>query len=117
MSILRYRMLDLMPIAREHVFTSMPDGLVVLDNKMRIIDANPGSMKIFSWEEIPFGALVENIWKPYPMLIDMLREPKSESIVMEVNKQKELFFIIKFPLQQFVITKRRRWVIWSLFMI
>lgn len=91
-SILRYRMLDLMPIAREHVFTSMPDGLVVLDNKMRIIDANPGSMKIFSWDEIPFGALVENIWKPYPMLVDMLRELKSESIVMEVNKQKELFY-------------------------
>ena len=91
-SILRYRMLDLMPIAREHIFTSMPDGLVVLDNKIRIIDANPGSMKIFGWHEIPFGALAENIWKAYPSLINMLLKSKSESIEMEILQQQKRFY-------------------------
>lgn len=91
-SILRYRMLDLMPIAREHVFTSMPDGLVVLDNKMRIVDANPGSLKIFRWSEIPFGALTKDVWKSYPLLINMLKQSKSESIVMEIAQQQKRFY-------------------------
>ncbi|MDA8137369.1 MAG: PAS domain S-box protein [Desulfobacteraceae bacterium] len=38
--ITRYRLLDIIPIAREIVIQSMDDGLIVLDNRHRILDAN-----------------------------------------------------------------------------
>ncbi len=42
----RYRLLDIVPIAREAVIESMGDGMVVLDAQERIIDFNPPAKKI-----------------------------------------------------------------------
>lgn len=39
----RSRLLDLAPIARSHVVENMPDGVLVLDPHMRIVDHNPAS--------------------------------------------------------------------------
>jgi len=40
-SFLRYRFMDLRPIAHDSVFNAMQDGVVVLDDKERIVDINP----------------------------------------------------------------------------
>lgn len=69
-SIFRYRMLDLMPIAREHIFQSMGDGLVVIDNKQRLVDSNPISLNIFNWKKIPYGAEISKLWEAYPELLE-----------------------------------------------
>ncbi|MDY0078601.1 MAG: histidine kinase N-terminal 7TM domain-containing protein [Bacteroidales bacterium] len=91
-SILRYRMLDLMPIAREHVFTSTPDGLVVLDNKMRIVDANPGSMKIFGWNKIPLGHSAQEVWQKYPLLVKMSQATDIVSYELEILQENKRFY-------------------------
>jgi signal transduction histidine kinase len=44
---LRYRMMDIHPIAYDSVFNAMTDGVVVLDNKERIVDINPAGTFIF----------------------------------------------------------------------
>ncbi|MDA3944446.1 MAG: ATP-binding protein [Bacteroidetes bacterium] len=94
-SILRYRMLDLMPIAREHVFTSMADGLVVVDRIQRIVDANPESMKIFGWNKIPFGQDVSDVWKMHPELLLMLKNRDTESIELEIEKQgSQIYYLV-----------------------
>lgn len=69
-SIFRYRMLDLMPIAREHIFQSMGDGLVVIDNKQRLVDSNPISLSIFNWKKTPYGAEISKLWEAYPELLE-----------------------------------------------
>jgi signal transduction histidine kinase len=46
-SFLRYRFMDLRPIAHDSVFNAMKDGVVVLDNKERIVDINPVGTFIF----------------------------------------------------------------------
>jgi signal transduction histidine kinase len=46
-SFLRYRFMELRPIAYDSVFNAIKDGVVVLDNKERIIDINPVGMLIF----------------------------------------------------------------------
>ncbi len=44
---LRYRFMDLRPIAHDSVFNAMQDGVVVLDHKERIVDINPVGTFIF----------------------------------------------------------------------
>jgi diguanylate cyclase (GGDEF)-like protein len=39
----RFRILNLVPVARESVFESLSDGAVILDNQDRIIDFNPAA--------------------------------------------------------------------------
>jgi PAS domain S-box-containing protein len=46
-SFLRYRFMDLKPIALDSVFNAMQDGVVVLDGKERIVDINPVATFIF----------------------------------------------------------------------
>jgi diguanylate cyclase (GGDEF)-like protein len=43
LSLLRFRFLDLMPIARERVLESIEDGVIVVDNEGRVVDTNPAA--------------------------------------------------------------------------
>jgi len=45
-SLLRFKMFKLIPVARNQIIDTMPDGLVVLDAENQIIDANPSIQKI-----------------------------------------------------------------------
>jgi PAS domain-containing protein len=47
LGIFRYGMLDLAPIARENIFENMRDGVAVIDNSYRIIDANPAIQNLY----------------------------------------------------------------------
>jgi len=46
-SLLRYRFMDLRPVAHDSVFNAMADGVIVLDTKVRIVDINPAAIFIF----------------------------------------------------------------------
>ncbi|HUI90596.1 MAG TPA: histidine kinase N-terminal 7TM domain-containing protein [Anaerolineales bacterium] len=46
-SFLRYRFMDIQPIAHSSVFNAMKDGVIVLDYKERIMDINPVGTMIF----------------------------------------------------------------------
>ena len=42
----RYRLLDVMPVAKEAVLYSMRDGVVVLDNRGHIVEVNPAAQQM-----------------------------------------------------------------------
>lgn len=42
----RFRLLDIVPVARNAVLESMSDGMIVLDAKNRIVDLNPAAARI-----------------------------------------------------------------------
>ncbi|MEO8397560.1 MAG: histidine kinase N-terminal 7TM domain-containing protein, partial [Chloroflexota bacterium] len=46
--LLRYRFLDLAPVARNTVIDSMTDGMIIIDLQERIVDLNPAAQKIVS---------------------------------------------------------------------
>jgi signal transduction histidine kinase len=68
-SVLRYRLLNLAPIARDHIFQSMLDGIIVVDKSNRLIDCNPAGARIFRWKNIPLGDKLNDIWTNYPELL------------------------------------------------
>ena len=46
LALFRFRMLDIVPIAREQVLDTMPVGVVVLDKDGRVLDMNPAAGKM-----------------------------------------------------------------------
>ncbi|MFD1645264.1 histidine kinase N-terminal 7TM domain-containing protein [Haloarchaeobius litoreus] len=48
LAITRYRLLDVVPVARESVIEEMRDGYVVLDEANRVVDANPAAERLLS---------------------------------------------------------------------
>jgi diguanylate cyclase (GGDEF)-like protein/PAS domain S-box-containing protein len=49
----RYRLLDLVPIARDALIESMDDGVIVLDAQNRIVDINPTALRMIGKVELP----------------------------------------------------------------
>jgi PAS domain S-box-containing protein len=47
----RFRLLDIVPVARDAVVTNMPDGVIVLDVENRIVDLNPAAQRIIGRRE------------------------------------------------------------------
>ncbi|MFL7792340.1 MAG: histidine kinase N-terminal 7TM domain-containing protein, partial [Anaerolineae bacterium] len=59
-AIFRYRFLDIVPVARQAVIDQVPEGVIVIDTKGRIVDANPAAQAIL---EASAGSI---IGKPLP---------------------------------------------------
>ncbi|NPV74857.1 MAG: diguanylate cyclase [Anaerolineae bacterium] len=55
----RYRLFDLLPVARDYLFEYMQEGILVLDQNLRIIDLNPAAQRILAVEK--FSAIGRNI--------------------------------------------------------
>ena len=45
-----YQLFEIMPVARDVIFESMDDGVVVLDGQDRIVDLNPAAQTIWGWK-------------------------------------------------------------------
>jgi PAS domain S-box-containing protein len=88
-SIMKFRMLDLMPIAREHVFQSMNDGLVVVDTKNRMVDCNPVSLEIFGWPKTPYGQNISELWSGYPPMLNATQLNSNEAIELSISHAKD----------------------------
>ncbi len=54
-AIFRHRLFDLAPIARDTLIENLNDGVLVLDEQHRVVDANPQAQAIFNWSEPPLG--------------------------------------------------------------
>jgi PAS domain-containing protein len=54
-AIFRYRLFDLVPIAREKLIDGMDDGMLVLDDQQRVVDLNPAMARLL---DIPTGRAV-----------------------------------------------------------
>jgi diguanylate cyclase (GGDEF)-like protein len=71
--LVRFRLLDLVPVARERLIERMEDGMIVLDAERRILDANPAAGRLAGspgdgW----VGAHVSTALSGWPDLADCL---------------------------------------------
>lgn len=51
----RYRLLDLVPVARHLVVERMAEGLIVLDGQERVVDVNPAALALFGASAVRVG--------------------------------------------------------------
>jgi signal transduction histidine kinase len=87
--IYRFKLFDILPVAREKVLELMQDGFMVLDWQHRVIDynfafkkyvGNPGNKKII-------GVSVESLFPNQSLLIDYINHHKSGKIELMVSNQ------------------------------
>ena len=100
--ILRYKLLDIVPIARDVVFQNMKDGIIVVDNDDNIIDLNTTARQLSGIEENNFiGAHAENIipWWHDLKRYEALAKPAAPPIIeLEVEGQIRFLQLNQSPL-------------------
>jgi diguanylate cyclase (GGDEF)-like protein/PAS domain S-box-containing protein len=72
-ALIRYHLLDIVPIARDTLIEDMIDGVLVIDCNHRIVDANPMAEKILGRPDRPFlGTAIEHILADSPEILQAI---------------------------------------------
>ncbi len=66
LAMVRLRLLDIIPLARDAVLDNMSDGVIMLDNQNRIVDLNQAARGIIGSESTLEGNTVEKVWSAWP---------------------------------------------------
>jgi PAS domain S-box-containing protein len=85
-AVFRYRLFKLVPIARDSVFERLSDGVLVLDDQSRLVDANPVALKIMGWEQAPLGQYASQIFSTWEELKDICQ---SDSNMKPIRSEME----------------------------
>ena len=82
LGVYRFRLFDIVPIAREKVLELMSDGFLVLDEKHRIIDYNSSLLRFINIHKDlkVIGQALEQIFSEQPLLINNIKDRKSGKI-------------------------------------
>lgn len=71
--IFKYRLLELVPIARSQIFENISDGVVVIDFEGRVIDYNRKAAELFGWDKSGIGRPVTELLSGYKDILESLR--------------------------------------------
>ncbi len=80
-AMLRFRFLDLMPVARHMLVENMTEGVIVLDAKYRIVDINPQAAGLFRLPPTALGATSQEAlpaWFPLHNLVSTTQDTMHE---------------------------------------
>ena len=75
-TVFRYRLLDLVPVAREAVVESLDDGVVVLDLNNRVADINPAALRMsrHSHRDEVVGRSLDEVFAAWPEEVARFRD-------------------------------------------
>ena len=68
--VFRFRLLDVVPVARNTVVESMRDGFVVLDTKDRVVDCNDTALEVFDTNSEAVGESIHDLLPSAGDLVD-----------------------------------------------
>ncbi len=71
----RFRLLDIVPIARNAVIEDMDSGVIVLDQQQRVVDLNPGAQRILDYPAArAIGRQAEEVFDAWPDLAGLFHD-------------------------------------------
>jgi len=88
-----YRLFTLVPIAREVVFDTISDGILVLDLQSRIVDYNADAGRLFDGlSPSSLGMLVTEVLQPYPALWKQITTGVPEQLECNIVRNENYFW-------------------------
>ncbi|MDW7738946.1 MAG: diguanylate cyclase [Bacillota bacterium] len=72
--LIRYRLFDLLPVARTKLFEELPDGALILDDSMRIIDLNTTARNYLQISQLAIGKPAAEVLDYWPKLVKLLNK-------------------------------------------
>ncbi len=83
----KYKILDIVPMARDIIFENIKEGVLILDMENRIIDFNPALKLIFhELKDQVVGKPFKDILSSYPLLSEFVDHATNDSIEFRMGK-------------------------------
>lgn len=79
--VFRWRLFDIVPVARSMVIEGMVDGLIIFDRQGRAVDLNPAAERLLGWPATKaIGRPIAGLLQPWPALADLCSRGDSSSV-------------------------------------
>lgn len=75
LGLMRYRLFDLVPVAREWLLERLPDAVLVLDRKHRIVDCNQSACRYLGISKKDIGKPASTVLRSWPELVGAMEAP------------------------------------------
>lgn len=98
LSLYRYHLLDLVPVARDLLIETLDDGVVVLDPQERVVDMNPASRLLLSLDDRSLGAPFSQVlpaWQDLPIKSQEEDEITRSEVVVGEYSQRVIEMVVK----------------------
>lgn len=98
--LLRYRLFDIVPVARDKVMEVIGDGVVVLDTQDRVVDVNAAAREILRTSQRAIGQQAADALYAWPQLLALCREPAAAhaDLTLEIGVLERFFGVSMAPL-------------------
>ncbi len=83
----RYRLLDLMPIARKTVVDSLGDGVIVCDQQGRVVDINPAAHALLG-RDLAIGTPLDEALAGWPELLAVYASGVSDAAEISLDQRR-----------------------------
>lgn len=96
-----FRLLDVVPIAREVVIEHMREAAIVLDTHNRVVDLNPPAQRLSNWRsDKAVGRPFDEVFQQWPELVQHCQNPKEidEEVIAGVGEGPSYFGLHATPL-------------------
>jgi PAS domain S-box-containing protein len=97
----RFRLLNVIPIARDRLVESMHDAVIVLDNQNRLVDVNPSALQLIGKEsKVIIGSPMDEVFKTWEGFINNIQDKTevNEEIKLNLLNQPSFFDLRLSPL-------------------
>ncbi|MBI9046935.1 MAG: diguanylate cyclase [Anaerolineaceae bacterium] len=83
---IRFRLFDIVPLARDVIFEGIEDGVLVLDTQDRIVDLNLGLQKILPYVDRSFvGRSVFEALEAFPVILSLIQDDSFKAVELQVE--------------------------------
>ncbi|HSW35958.1 MAG TPA: histidine kinase N-terminal 7TM domain-containing protein [Candidatus Limnocylindrales bacterium] len=82
----RYDLFDLVPFARNRLFEELPEGVLVIDSRLRVVDFNATAIRLLDLEPGSIGKPAATALQVWPKLAENIK-PMSEGYHLELQQE------------------------------
>lgn len=95
-ALLRYHLLDILPIARHVLIENMSDGVIVIDARDRLVDINTAAEKVLALtKESGIGEPVSKLFAKWPDLVKTVHEVSDLDVTVPLGDPPHSYFDLK----------------------
>lgn len=91
LTVFRYRLFDIRHVARTAIIENMRDGMLILDEKYRVVDINPSAMQLLGISKSIVGKDMLSTLNSHPELVANIINPTKEHVTLSLGANNSPF--------------------------
>jgi len=86
-TVLRFRLFDIRRVARAVIIDNMRDGMLIIDEKNRLVDVNPSALQLLSLSSATLEQEIDLSLAQYPLILSIIHHPQAQPVTIALGDQ------------------------------